>query len=358
MPRLTVRRFFLKVHLYVGLTAAAILLCTSLSGSVLAFQPDLDRWLHPALHRVAPAAARRSERDLLALVARTQAPGRDVSAIQRVEFGDTGTSQVFWLRSGARVYVDPYTGAILGTRTNLTALEEFLGGVHQFHVRLLAGNVGEWVVDIATSLLLVLVPSGVYLWWAKKRFAVRRGIGWRQFNWDVHSVAGIWSCAFVLLLALSGVLLAWEAPLYWLVHATPERELPVPHSVVPEGTGRAASAGDADEWLAAAGRALPGQATESLILPTKPRSAVQVVKHGLQGFGRSMVYVDRYDAHVLRVDDFADSPRAVRAHVVDRALHTGEISGLPARVVLALASLALATLIVTGTILWLKRVVT
>jgi uncharacterized iron-regulated membrane protein len=48
---MTVRRLLLATHLYVGLAAALFLFIAALTGSVLAFEPDYDRWLHPALWR-------------------------------------------------------------------------------------------------------------------------------------------------------------------------------------------------------------------------------------------------------------------------------------------------------------------
>lgn len=355
MPGWNPRRLLLNVHLWLGLAAGAVLVCTALSGSVLAFQPEIDRWLHPSLHRVSGSSTRLSERELLARAA--AASGSDAPAIERVELGGSNESQVVSMRSGARVYVDPHTGAILGIRTGATRLESVLGGIFQFHVRLLAGNAGQWIVDVATALVLLLVPSGVILWWNRKRLAIRGGANARQVIWDLHSVAGIYSSLVVTALAVSGLLLAWEQPLYWLARAKPERELAVPHSMVPAVTDAATTAGDPDAWLGAAARALPGSRAEQLLMPVTARSAAQVILRGPGGLGHSTVFVDRYDARVLRVDEFARGPRAVRAHVLDRAVHTGAIGGFAARMVLALASLAVAVLAVTGVILWWKRVV-
>jgi uncharacterized iron-regulated membrane protein len=360
------RRLILKIHLYVGLAAAPILAATALSGSVLTFGSDIDRWLNRGLYRVAPQATRLTERELLTLVQNERSAGGAASAIARIEFdGDRG-SQVFVTGSGARVFVNPYTAAVLGTREGPTAIENVLDAVFQFHVRLLAGNVGERLVDAATVLLVLLIPTGLVLWWKSKRLGFRPGANWRQLNWDLHNVMGVYAGGVLLVLALSGILLAWEPLLYRIVRAEPQRELPLPHSELRDDASgehpgkagmRTAPSGDVDAWLAAADQALPDQLTYQLILPITPRSPVQVTKHGSHGLGRSSVYVDRYDAHVLRVDDVTSGPRAFRAHGIDRAVHTGEIGGLPTRIVASLSSLALAVLVATGSVLWLKRIV-
>jgi uncharacterized iron-regulated membrane protein len=159
----------------------------------------------------------------------------------------------------------------------------------------------------------------------------------------------------LLVLALSGVLVAWERPLYWIARARPEHEPPLPHSA-PPAHGSAGGAG-VDAWLAAAGRALPGLAVDRLWMPSTARSAVQVRMRERDGFERSVVYLDRYDARLLRVDAAASGPRAFRAHVLNRAIHTGDVAGWPSRGLAVFASLAVAVLSGTGAVLWVKKLV-
>jgi uncharacterized iron-regulated membrane protein len=350
---MTLRRAILKIHLYVALVAAPVLLCAALSGAVLALAPELEVGSAPASLAPGPAAARWSEQALVNVVARTRAGG-DAAAIERIQLHGAREAQVFVMRSGERVFVDPNRGVILGTRVGPTAMERSLSGLFQLHVRLLSGNAGQWIVDLSTTTLLLLIPSGVVLWWNKKRFVMRRGANWRQFNWDLHSVVGIWAGVFVLVLSLSGILLAWEQPLYWMANARPEREQALPHSAP---LAERISPAGIDAWLGAADRALPAERTFEVLMPMTARSAVQISKRAYDGAGPSTVYLDRYDARVLRADAFDRAPRAYFAHVVNRAIHTGEIRGLPTRALMSLASLALAVMVVTGTILWLKRIV-
>lgn len=361
MAKPGLRRLTLELHLYIAIACSVVLLCAGLSGAVLALGPELERVVDAHLRSVAPAAQPMSERDLATRVERAEAACGDPAGIERIEFGGARESQVFMTRSGIRVFVDPYRGTILGRRTGPTRIERILDDVFQLHVRLLAGNAGEMAVDVATVLLVLSVATGVVLWWKQKRIAFRRGTTWRQWNWDLHNLLGIYAGTVVLSLGLSGLLLAWEPALYWMVNARPEREPPLPHSVIPADARRADAAardpGELDAWLAAADHALPHERTIRLQMPMTARSVVQVTKRGPGGFGQSVVYVDRYDARVLRVDELSRAPRAYRAHVLNRALHTGDIGGLPSRVLVSFASLAMTAMVVTGLILWLMRIV-
>src|SRR4029453_3921195 len=38
---------------------------------------------------------------------------------------------------------------------------------------------------------------------------VHRNVGWRRFTWDLHSMIGFWTLAFILLFAVSGVYLSF-----------------------------------------------------------------------------------------------------------------------------------------------------
>lgn len=331
-----------------AVAAAAFLVLVGLTGSILAFESDYDRWLHPSLWQVTAQGARMSEQALVDRVER-QLPSR----VEQIGISDEGTAQVFALTSGVRVFVDPYTGAILGSRDRPSKVEEIIFTIHQLHVRLLWGNGGEWIVDSATAVVLLLIPTGVYLWWDKKRVTIKWSASWRRINWDLHNVLGVYGCAFAGLLAVTGLLVAFETPLYWMVRSDPWHAGALPRSVVPETAGVAP---DIDRFLAAADGALPGAETYQVQLPLRPRSPVQVLKRGPGLAGHSAVYLDRYSARVLRVDDLTKLPRAYRAHFINQAIHMGTIAGMPGKIVMSFASLLFVGLVVTGCTMWWQTI--
>lgn len=138
-----------------------------------------------------------------------------------------------------------------------------------------------------------------------------------------------------------------------LAGAQPIREPALPHSHSP-APGAPGKIG-VDQWLEAASRALPGLPFIKLSLPATERSPVAVQFGRLGRPGRSTVWLDRWDGRVLRVDDFRTAPRAYRAHVLDRAVHTGDLVGAPSVLIALLGSLALAALAATSPVTWLMR---
>ena len=346
--RVGFRRFLFQAHLYTGLTAAVFLALAGITGSILAFEDDYDHWFHPSLWRVRPQSARLSEQQI---VDRGEALLRAQGSahVEQIELGDWRTAQVLLLTDRSRIFVNPYTGAILGTREGLSKVELVVGYIHQLHVRLLAGNTGEWIVDIATMLVLFLIPTGLYLWWDKKRLKVKLSRSMRRITWDVHNVLGVYGCLFLIALAITGLLLAFETPLYWMVRSDPWRQAAMPRSASPQS---GASVPAVDEFMSAADRALPGAQIYEIHLPQRARSPVQILKRGPGMAGHSTVFLDRYTAGVLRVDDLSKLPRSYRAHLIDEAIHRATILGMPSKFLFSFASLVLAALAVTGCMMW------
>jgi len=340
------RQALLVAHRYAGVVATPVVLAVGLSGALLAVAPDL-------LERSGPHGAggvALAESTLVARV-RAGAPGDPVAGI---EFGNAGDApQVFTMRSGVRWFVDPASGRLLARRSGETALEATIATARQLHVRLAAGNAGEWLVDLSTIVVALLAATGVVLWWRKRAWRMRNdAAGWR-FHWELHQVVGAWVSLLVLALALTGIWLAFEGTLGPAIGLEPRRDPALPHSIPPgEGVARR---DDPDAWLAAARAALPGEKPMQLQWPEGERSAVRVLLRPARGLGRSAVFVDRWSARVLRTDAFAGAAGAFRAHVLVRGLHTGDAGGAWLRTLVALGALAMSTLAVTGVWVWRAR---
>jgi uncharacterized iron-regulated membrane protein len=114
----------------------------------------------------------------------------------------------------ARLF-DPYTGHDLGNSVpiGLRALRELL----DLHDDLLAGRTGRKVNGFGALLLVVLSFTGIVVWWPgiktwRRSLTVHRNVGWRRFNWDLHSMIGFWSLGVIAMFALSGAYLGNPEP--------------------------------------------------------------------------------------------------------------------------------------------------
>jgi uncharacterized iron-regulated membrane protein len=88
--------------------------------------------------------------------------------------------------------------------------------------------------------------SGAVLWWPgrarwRRSLTVHRGVGWRRFTWDLHSMLGFWLLLLVTMWAFTGIYLAFPDPFNALVEL-------FTHNDTPTSTSRALNA--AIDWMA------------------------------------------------------------------------------------------------------------
>jgi uncharacterized iron-regulated membrane protein len=123
------RPLFVQIHLWLGLTAGAFIAVLAITGSIMAFETELERALHPHRSYVTPQGQRLSLAQIAVAVQRAY-PNDTIGAFvvaTRPDFSyEVGLQR-------ADVFVNPYTGEILGEQT----APDWLNTVHQLHTHLL-----------------------------------------------------------------------------------------------------------------------------------------------------------------------------------------------------------------------------
>lgn len=355
------RKWILTIHLWIGLMAAAFLIVLGLSGAVIAFENDYDHWFNPGLWYVTPQPQRASQQSLLEMVQKLAAPAR-VAAIE-MQDGRDDLAQAYDLSDDRTIFVNPYTSAILGIRDHDPWYFKIVNIIHQLHLRLVhvrigATDIGKILVEIAGIEMLVLIPTGIILWWKKKQFSITRKASWKRINWDLHSFIGIYSCIFLLLATVTGFFISFEQPLYWATHSSPPKRLPQPRSTPVDGSPQPL---DLDSVLLTSDAALPDATTVAVGLPLGPRSTYDIEKRVPQDTSRSVhssVFIDQYSGKVVYVQDFNKISPGYRAVRINRSYHTGDFWGFPSRLVLSVSSLLLSIMAITGFIIWWKKLAT
>jgi uncharacterized iron-regulated membrane protein len=347
------RKLLFYLHLYLALVAGIFIVILGVTGSIMAFEPELDHLLHSNLWHVKPGGQTLRLADIGASVSR-QFPGEAIGGYTLSSAPDLAY-QVN-LRRGT-VFVNPYTAEIIGVRP---PGPDFLARVHQLHLRLavngpLPADAGKPIIGAAGIIILILSLSGLYLWWPLKRFTIKSDAVGRPLWFDAHNAIGILSLLFLLALSLTGVMIAFDdttIPLMYKVTGSKPAETPKtpppPPGAMPIGVDRAME-------LAAA--ALPGATPFAVNVPG-PKAAYLVRSHfpeDLTPGGRSRVIVDQYTGKVLFAEGSRTAPTGTRMVIINRAIHTGDIYGIPSKTLGSLASLALVAQIVSGVTMWWKK---
>ncbi len=209
------RKLIFNLHLYGALIAGLFVVVIGVTGSIMAFEDDIDRLTHPGLFHVEPQGAAMPVADLLK-AAQKAYPGQRIGSIR---FPQRATDAAQFTVKGPRgVFINAYTGAILGERNPVTVLSK----IHQLHLRLLmspsSGKAGGNIVAAATAVLLFLVLSGIYLWWPVKRASINWSANARRIHFDLHNTAGIYSAAFLLVLGITGIVIRFDDDIETYLH--------------------------------------------------------------------------------------------------------------------------------------------
>ena len=193
-------------HFYAGLFVVPMVLVLALTGSIYLFKPQLDRWEERAFHGLPTAGAVSPNRQAEAALA--SQPGASLYAYRLPERpGDAAMIHLGLPDGGMRdVFVSPQ-GEVLGS---LKPEQRFSETIKRLHGSLMIGKVGDWLVELAASWAIVMIVTGLYLWWPRGRGAAgviwpRLRAGRRVFWRDLHAVTGFWVSGLALVLLLTGL---------------------------------------------------------------------------------------------------------------------------------------------------------
>lgn len=304
-------KLIFNLHLYLALLAAAFVIILGLTGSIMAFEPEIDHLLHPRLSYVEPGPHALSLAEIGAAVSK-RFPDERIDAYF-LSISPRLSYQVSLEKSGL-VYVNQYTGDILGVKPDQMG---FLDYVHQLHIRLLwrqKSDPGKKIVSWVGVSMLLLLFSGLYLWWPQKRIKVKKGSTGRRFWFDLHNVIGIFSLVFLLLLAVTGVVLGFEKttnPVFYKITGSQPSRPPASFPAPPPD----AKPITVDQAIDIARAALPGAAPFAISVP-EPEGAYRInlrYPEDRTPGGRSRMIIDQYTGKVLFVERFTYRP-AWRAH--------------------------------------------
>jgi uncharacterized iron-regulated membrane protein len=347
VPRM--RKLLFSLHRYLALIAGVFVAILGVTGSIMAFEPEIDHLFHRKLTYVTPQTKPLSLAEVVGIVTRAF-PGEAIRAYNISAFPGMAYQVATTRRA---VFVNQYTGEILGTRSGDDSVSRFLGTVHQLHLRLLIhdkSDTGKKIESYAGMAIIFLALSGLYLWWPLKRIRLR--------SWfDLHNTIGVFSLVVLLILATSGVVIGFDREIEpWLFKITGSGPLPrVPRNSAPHSPD--AKPITADQAIEIARAAIPGAAPFVIELP-RPNGVFYVrarYPEDLTPGGRSAIVIDQYSGKVLLAQGSRTVPAGARMFILNRAVHTGDVFGMPSKIIASLASLMLVMQVVSGFMTWWKR---
>jgi uncharacterized iron-regulated membrane protein len=361
------RRYLLKLHLYLGLSIGGAFALLGLTGSFLVFYPEIDRGLNPELVNQSAVQSPPTVQAWFDHL-HTQFPER--KGAWRVEI-PRSTDQVVFARylkpeetdpnvfAPMVVALDPNSGAVLNARMWGDYLVTW---VYDLHYSLLMGKSGTVLVSLLGMALLVSVVLGVYLWLPRGKHRFVKAIpkvrtGSKKAIYDMHSYTGAYGAVLLLLMVVTGVGLAtpqWVEPVMNLFSVRMDKQ--TVYSAVPmPGTKRIT----ADQAVSAGLAVFPTAKLRWIEAPIKVEDVyvlrLQQPNEPSQRFPKTFVWIDQFSGEVLASRD------ALKVSSGDvffdwlHPLHNGEAFGLTGRILAFVSGLLPLALLLTGWIRWRQK---
>lgn len=348
------RKLLLNLHLWAGLITGVFLILLSITGSFMVFEDEIDRALNPKLTWIKPGEKRLSLSEMKSRLEEMYS-GRTV-----VGFSISPRSDIAWgaaLESRASqdplsVAFNQFTGGVLGTDSDRN---NFVGYVHDFHLRLMMGDTGGSIVSSAAVFFLFLSVSGVILWWPRKTLVVNWRSPVKQLNFDLHQALGIYTSAFLMIFAITAIVIHWENEATRLANRLTNsvESRPFPQS---QPLARGMVTLDPDRLLTIAEQAAPGARATWIQLEGNPVRIAMKYPEDRTPSGRTNIFIDAYFGKVVYHLNSRSGPLGFRiVKLWNREIHTGDIGGLPTRILVCVISLTLPAMAITGPFIWWNR---
>ncbi len=356
-----------------ALLVIPFVLWQSVTGTVYLWSESWVDHRHPDLRFVAPGDAQvpldhRVDAARLAVdaaVASVIVPG-DPTRSTQVMFNDpSGLPRA--------VFVDPYDGRVLG---GLAGRAWPVGWSRSLHGGWPLGDAGSWLLEIGAGWTIVMVLTGLYLWWPRdgrgaRALLPRLHAGPRIFWRDLHACVAVWFALLIVAFLLTA--LPWTS--FWggrvlapvqqaLGQQAPPAAGFAPVFAPPPDTQGDASAAAEDpanrgrlQAMLARARAHGLRGDLVFLMVDGPPGAGVFVRSATHAQPEHAQYLllDRSDARVLDTADWSDFPPVARAVATGVQIHEARYFGRFGPWVNTTFALALTWLCVTGAMAWWRR---
>lgn len=377
-------RAFWRWHFYAGLIALPFLAWLAVTGGLYLFKPEIERlvykdWITLPSAREALPASRLivfAERQTGGQVTQVEVPASAAKSWRmRVQVGDQART----------AFVDPGSGEVLGS----TKAGGVMKTVRDLHSLVITGTIGNALIEIAAGWAIVLVVTGLVLWWprgASKALALRGSPRQRRFWRDLHASTGVLAGGIILFLAVTGMpwSVFWGAQVQRLVAENglgrPKAPGPQPWEIGKPGGGShdhgaTTARREALPWALQAAT-LPhasgstdigiDRATEiarsagvgaplTVSLPVEQGQPYSFARVVARSEDARAIYVEPSSGRILQDASYAQFGKGAQLIEWGIATHQGQQYGSANRWIMLTGCVALLLLCISAPVLWWKR---
>ncbi|WP_339874373.1 PepSY-associated TM helix domain-containing protein [uncultured Algoriphagus sp.] len=359
-----------KLHLWLGLSSGLVVFIVAVTGCIYAFQAEIKDLTYSFMS-VEPQEKAVLPPSEISGIAQEAFPEGHLHAILYPTEEKSAQAIFFSYGEGhdhyQTAYINPYTGELLKLKDEYA---DFFRIVLDGHFYLwLPPEIGQPVVASFTLIFLFMVISGLILWWPKKKKNLKQSLKikwsarWRRKNYDLHQVLGFYAMTFALVFAITGLVwgfLWFRDGVYFVASGgekfveyydpvsdstqTYQGEIPALDAVWMKMNAEYPNS----DWIEVHP---PGFEGAAIAANANPDASTY--------WKADYRYFDQNTLEELPVDHFYN--RFEEATVAEKIMrmnydvHVGAIAGLPGKILAFFLSAIIASLPVTGFLIWWGR---
>lgn len=370
------RYWIVKLHLWLGLGSGLVVFIVSITGCLFVFEKEINGLVYKNIFTVAPQTAKVPLSAMLHTAQNVLGEKKKIYSVTAYkkegrawEFmtykgNDTAATYFGAVEHYESIFINPHTGAVTG-RVNYKY--NFFSIVKYIHWSLLLNTkYGQPVVGYSTLVFVVLLFTGLVLWWPKKwnkpsrekSFSIKWKASFKRVNYDLHNVPGFYILLPALVIALTGLVFAfsWFSAAVYVAGAGTFKQ-PVQQVLTSVAPAHSTTNNALDIAYTNAVYRLPEAARFNIT----PASGADGVIH-IYGYSGSETY---YNFNHLQYNQYTGTLLGQRKPQernggeklldMNYDIHIGAIAGLPGKIIAFITSGICATLPLTGFLIWWGR---
>jgi uncharacterized iron-regulated membrane protein len=359
------KKVILFCHRWLGFISGLVVFIVSITGCIFCFQDEIQDLIHD--YRKVEVQYK-PYLDPSVLKAEALKGRKGASATYMYYYGVNRPAAVLVnlpKEEMLYVYLNPYTGKITHTEN---PAKNFFIIVEYIHLYLLLpAKVGSLVVGISVIIFMVIMITGLILWWPKRKSDRKRSFNikwngrWRRVNYDLHNVLGFYATSIAIILAITGLSMVFESVREG-IYATANLGRSYPsEKVIPKSDSllkaKVNSRFVIDKAFASTQTLSP---KAEMFLIYDDASAAGTI--GITAYAQSLHYYksdeyvfEKYTGKLLKQTTHSKKSPGMKMNDMNYDLHVGQVLGLTTKIIAFLASLICASLPITGFIIWLGK---
>jgi uncharacterized iron-regulated membrane protein len=363
---MNLKKFVGSIHFWFGMITGPIVFVLALTGAIYAFQEEIQDATQP-YRFVQKQNKEFLPPSVLIPQANKANPNKHLHALMYHEKSRAVKAIYYSFNEYYDfVYMNPYTGKVLKVHS---VQNSFFGFILDGHFYLwLPAWLGQPIVASATLIFFLLLLSGLFLWWPRnknnkrQKFSIKWKSSWRRKNYDVHSVLGFYVLIFALIFAITGLVwgFEWFRNSYYFVASAGEQ---YENYLEPKShQGDSLSRNEIlDNTFYTLLKSQPKSGWIELHLPESDSVpiAVNVNPDATTFWKTDYRYFDQKSGKELSVSHqwgrFKNATSSEKLMRMNYDIHVGGIAGLPGKIFACLMSLVIASLPITGFMIWYGR---